>query len=161
MLSNQIDTKSLELVIYHQFNNIKLSFFASDMKSSFSLCTFNRCCTVIRYSRVSDMIFCRSFSRESTKNSHFLDWRWRRRISWSNPIFQIPRSKIAKVQIWRTAAGKEEKVPNVSTTLNKFAIFAQYCKGSKRIPFILVLHKVKVGICIAMPRDNKKSRFWV
>ena len=28
------------MVIYHQFNNIKLSFFASDMKSSFSLCTF-------------------------------------------------------------------------------------------------------------------------
>ena len=35
MLSIQIDTKSLELVIYHQFNNIKLSFFASHMKSSF------------------------------------------------------------------------------------------------------------------------------
>ena len=52
MLSIQIDTKSLELVIYHQFNNIKLSFFASHMKSSFPFCTFNRCCTVIRYSRV-------------------------------------------------------------------------------------------------------------
>ena len=26
--SIQIDTKSLELVIYHQFNNIKMSFFA-------------------------------------------------------------------------------------------------------------------------------------
>ena len=35
MLSNQIDIKSLELVIYHKFNNIKLSFFASHMKSSF------------------------------------------------------------------------------------------------------------------------------
>ena len=35
MLSVQIDTKSLELVIYHQFNNIKLSLFASHMKSSF------------------------------------------------------------------------------------------------------------------------------
>ena len=35
MLSIQIDTKSFELVIYHQFNNIKLSFFASHMKSSF------------------------------------------------------------------------------------------------------------------------------
>ena len=46
MLSIQIDTKSLELVIYHQFNNIKLSLFASHMKSSFPLCT------VIRYSRV-------------------------------------------------------------------------------------------------------------
>ena len=34
MLSIQIDTKSLELVIYHQFNNIKLSFFASQMKAS-------------------------------------------------------------------------------------------------------------------------------
>ena len=44
MLSIQSDTKtkSLELVIYHQFNNIKLSFFASHMKSSFPLCTFNR-----------------------------------------------------------------------------------------------------------------------
>ena len=46
MLSIQIDTKSLELVIYHQLNNIKLSFFASHMKSSFPLCTD------IRYSRV-------------------------------------------------------------------------------------------------------------
>ena len=36
MLSIQIDTKSLELV-----NNIKLSFFARHMKSSFPLCTFN------------------------------------------------------------------------------------------------------------------------
>ena len=35
MLSIQIDTKSLELVIYHQFNNIKLSLCASHMKSSF------------------------------------------------------------------------------------------------------------------------------
>ena len=42
----------LDLGIYHQFNNIKLSFFTSHMKSSFPLCTFNRCCTVIRYSRV-------------------------------------------------------------------------------------------------------------
>ena len=48
MLSIQIDTKSLELVIYHQFNNIKLSFFPSHMKSSVRLldtleyvCTFN------------------------------------------------------------------------------------------------------------------------
>ena len=32
MLSIQIETKSLKLVIYHQFNNIKLSFFASHMK---------------------------------------------------------------------------------------------------------------------------------
>ena len=35
MFSIQIDTKSFELVIYHQYNNIKLSFFASPMKSSF------------------------------------------------------------------------------------------------------------------------------
>ena len=28
MLSIQLDTTSLELVIYHQFNNIKLSFLA-------------------------------------------------------------------------------------------------------------------------------------
>ena len=33
MLIFQIDTKSLELVIYHQFNNIKLSFFASLISS--------------------------------------------------------------------------------------------------------------------------------
>ena len=46
MLSIQIDIKSLELVIYNLFNNIKLSFFASHMKSSFPLCTD------IRYSRV-------------------------------------------------------------------------------------------------------------
>ena len=38
MLSIQIDTKSLELLISHQSNNIKLSFFASPMKSSFPLC---------------------------------------------------------------------------------------------------------------------------
>ena len=35
ILSIQIDTKSLKLVIYHQFNNIKLSFFTSHVKSSF------------------------------------------------------------------------------------------------------------------------------
>ena len=35
MLNIQIDTKSLEPIIYHQFNNIKLSFFASHIKSSF------------------------------------------------------------------------------------------------------------------------------
>ena len=50
MLSIQIDTKSLELVIYHQFNNIKLSLFASQMKSSFPLCMF------IRYSRVVEKL---------------------------------------------------------------------------------------------------------
>ena len=58
MLSIPIDTKSLELVIHHQFNNIKLSFFASYMKSSFPLCRSDRCCTVIRYSRVSNFIGC-------------------------------------------------------------------------------------------------------
>ena len=47
MLSIQIDTKSLELVIQHQFNNIKLSFFSSHMNSSFPVCMFYRCCTVI------------------------------------------------------------------------------------------------------------------
>ena len=40
MLNIQIDAKSLEKVIYHQFNNIKLSLFASHMKSSFPLCRF-------------------------------------------------------------------------------------------------------------------------
>ena len=57
MLSIQIDTKSLELVIYHQFDNIKLSFFASHMKSSLPLCTFKRCCTVIRYSKFKSLLF--------------------------------------------------------------------------------------------------------
>ena len=33
MLSIQIDTKSLKFDIYHQFNNVKLSFFASHIKS--------------------------------------------------------------------------------------------------------------------------------
>ena len=36
MLSIQMYTKRLELVISHQFNNIKLSFFASHLKSSLS-----------------------------------------------------------------------------------------------------------------------------
>ena len=35
MLSIQIDTKTVELVIHHQFNNIKLSFFAGHNKMSF------------------------------------------------------------------------------------------------------------------------------
>ena len=35
ILSIQIDTKRLELSIYHQFNNIKLSFFASPIFASF------------------------------------------------------------------------------------------------------------------------------
>ena len=35
MSSIQIDTKSLELIIHHQFDNIKLSFFVSQMKRSF------------------------------------------------------------------------------------------------------------------------------
>ena len=32
MLSIQIDTKNPGLIIHHQFNNIKLSFFASQIK---------------------------------------------------------------------------------------------------------------------------------
>ena len=52
MLSIQIDTKDLELLIYHQFNNIKVSFFTSHMKSSFPLWSFDRCCTDIRYAIV-------------------------------------------------------------------------------------------------------------
>ena len=39
------------MVIHHQFKNIKLSWFASHMERSFSI-RFDRCCTVIRYSRV-------------------------------------------------------------------------------------------------------------
>ena len=34
MLSIQIDTKSIKLVIHHQFNNIKFSLFASHVKRS-------------------------------------------------------------------------------------------------------------------------------
>ena len=55
MFSIQIDTKSLEL-----FNNTKLSFFASHMKSSFPLCTS------IRYSRVLP-------SKQTLKDSYPLD----------------------------------------------------------------------------------------
>ena len=51
MLSIQIDTKTVELVIHHQFNNIKLSSICKLYKREFSM--FNRCCTVMRYSRVS------------------------------------------------------------------------------------------------------------
>ena len=37
MLSIQIDTKSFELVIYHQFNNIKLSLFYKPYEIEFSI----------------------------------------------------------------------------------------------------------------------------
>ena len=37
MLSIQIDTKSFEVVIYHQFNNIKLSFFPMSNEIEFSI----------------------------------------------------------------------------------------------------------------------------
>ena len=37
MLSIQIDTKSLELVIYHQFNNIKLSLLCKPYEIEFSI----------------------------------------------------------------------------------------------------------------------------
>ena len=49
MLSIQIDTKS-------QFNNIKLPFFASHMKTVFPLCKLDGCCTVVRYSRAESNI---------------------------------------------------------------------------------------------------------
>ena len=49
MLSIQIDTKS-------QFNNIKLPLFASHMKAVFPLCSFDICCTVVRYSRAESNI---------------------------------------------------------------------------------------------------------
>ena len=51
MLSIQIDTKTVELVIHPQFNNIKLSSICKLYKREISM--FNRCCTVMRYSRVS------------------------------------------------------------------------------------------------------------
>ena len=51
MLSIQIDTKTVELVIHHQFKNIKFSSICKLYKREFSM--FNRCCTVMRYSRVS------------------------------------------------------------------------------------------------------------
>ena len=34
------------------FNNIRLSYFANNMKRSFPRCIFKRCCTVIRYFRI-------------------------------------------------------------------------------------------------------------
>ena len=37
ILSIQIDTKSFEVVICHQFNNIKLSFFATPHEIEFSI----------------------------------------------------------------------------------------------------------------------------
>ena len=37
ILSIQIDTKSFEVVIYHQFNNIKLSFFPMSNEIEFSI----------------------------------------------------------------------------------------------------------------------------
>ena len=40
IVSIQIDTKNLEFVVLHQFNNVKLSFFASYMKLSFAQFTF-------------------------------------------------------------------------------------------------------------------------
>ena len=49
MLSIQIDTKSLELIIY-----IKSSLFASHMKSSFPLCTFK-----IDAVRLLDPLLCK------------------------------------------------------------------------------------------------------
>ena len=40
ILSIQIDTKSLELLINHQINNIKFSFFTSNIKLSFLFCIY-------------------------------------------------------------------------------------------------------------------------
>ena len=51
MLSIQIDTKSFE-----QFNNIKLSLFASHMKSSFPLCKFQM---LYGYQRLQSRSMCR------------------------------------------------------------------------------------------------------
>ena len=73
MLSIQIDTKSLELVICHQFNNIKLSFFAIHMKLSFPLCMFDRCCTIIRYSRALPTVALQvQQTHKSSRRLHFL-----------------------------------------------------------------------------------------
>ena len=49
MLSIQNDTKSLELVIDHQFNIIKFSCFESHIKMSSPFSPFSRYCTVIRW----------------------------------------------------------------------------------------------------------------
>ena len=38
MLSIQIDTKNPGLIIHHQFNNIKLSFFANQIRQNFTSC---------------------------------------------------------------------------------------------------------------------------
>ena len=83
MLSIQIDTKRLELV------NIKLTFFASHMKSSFPLCTISRCCTVIRYSRV-----------ETLKN--FIHSVWNKmKCSFSLDIFSWQQTRLALLISWK------------------------------------------------------------
>ena len=63
MLSIQIDTKSLELV-----NNIKLSFFASHMKSSFLLCTFQKL-----YGYQIQYKYFKSYSKDCEKTGSFFD----------------------------------------------------------------------------------------
>ena len=51
-----------------------MSFFASHMKSSFPLSTFDRCCTVIRYSRVKRNPFQKSRVKKSLKKKfRFMD----------------------------------------------------------------------------------------
>ena len=51
-----------------------MSFFASHMKSSFPLGTFDRCCTVIRYSRVKRNPFQKSRVKKSLKKKfRFMD----------------------------------------------------------------------------------------
>ena len=67
MLSIQIGTKSHELVIHYQFNNIKLSFFASHMKRSFPL--FIRCSKVIRYPRGPPYFICISQKAQLVRKS--------------------------------------------------------------------------------------------
>ena len=66
-----------------KFNNIKLSSFASHMKSSFPLCSFNRCCTVIRYSRVRLILWVLILIEKCHwKHKHYISWLCFARFIW-------------------------------------------------------------------------------
>ena len=51
MMSIQIDTKSLELIICHQHQHHQIVLLCKHYEFESFIITFNRCCTVIRYFR--------------------------------------------------------------------------------------------------------------
>ena len=130
MMSIRIDTKSLELVSYYQFNNIKLSFFASYMKSSVPLCTINRCCTVIRYSRVPCKV--------SVELPDFLKCTFSKRLSFQQPPSQqksLYNSFLSKIQFALKCSYKKEEdilcilqflfhLTLTTTTLGKLCVYS-------------------------------------